>query len=575
MAVRDDVVAQIETEIEQAIAEPGLYPALVPGAVLHDTADGRVLEANGTSAVIPASLQLVLDHPGTLVDHPARAWPAPVLALWRLGLVLLRDEPSRIDDSSRFGAVTRVVVVRSSIGPSCLLKGGPVVLRDAVLEGHAVVVGPTSVVGSGLGHHASVGPFAAVTASFVGPFVKAQLGVSIDGAMVASHVALDGGTHADFLPLGPHAGEGVRVGRQTWIGQHASLVAGAVTGRGVVVAPGTALGRAVPSHRLVAGSPARDLPIDVHVRHLGPEEARRAGREQGPSAAMLPSFGPAAARWRGPRWLELEYPEHVGGAALLQFHAGALEALMAALVPRNPAVVSLRADDAARYDVLFAAACRPHAALGLSTPLAAAVGPDRPPPPDGIPGSMVAALPSTPGELIVAALDEGWFGPLDPSEVASAVLRELRHLGEAGLLTPELSAPIPDAFCRPNVAAIEAALAAGPPPGLAERAPPTPTAPPTAASPTDEARPDPVGRDASAAVDVLMAELRARGVLPSDASPGDGLLTTGRLDSVGWAELVTFVEDAFGVVVTDADLTVATWDRPADVAAMVERRLAP
>ena len=499
---------------------------------MHTQDSDRIrIEGGGHAVDAPVALLEVLQDGRALAAHPANDWPEMLRELWRLGLVFLRDEASSVDPSTSFFRVFRVIVQRSWIGAFSTLKGGPIALRDSHIEGHAAIVGPIELDASGLGHHTYVGTYASIRRSFVGPFGKAQVGIDLDGVLVASHAALDGGTHADFMPLAAGvAAEGVRVGPQSWIGQHASLAAGAVLGRGVVVAMGTTLARAVSDHHFVAGEPARDFPIDWHIRHLDASAARDAGRAQGPTAAMLPIFGTPRVRWHDSHTLALDF-DYDSSGRLPDFHAGALAALLAQLVPDAPVQIEREASTTsfrARFDRVL----DPH--VPPSTDLLVALRRD-----GVVEGRLAAALPATVGELVARAIQERWLqGSI--SDSADAVASEVSAMARAGLLQVRLSQPVAQAFCRDNVSAIGDVLAAGPPP--------------------------------ASVVDQIADYLRANGVLSGNDGVETSLISSGRLDSFGLAALLTFLEASFGIVINTEDVTAAEFERASSIADYVERR---
>lgn len=55
-------------------------------------------------------------------------------------------------------------------------------------------------------------------------------------------------------------------------------------------------------------------------------------------------------------------------------------------------------------------------------------------------------------------------------------------------------------------------------------------------------------------------------------APGDPLLGSGIIDSMGVIELVEFVQSEFGISIDDGDITEANFGTVADIAAFVARR---
>jgi acyl carrier protein len=233
--------------------------------------------------------------------------------------------------------------------------------------------------------------------------------------------------------------------------------------------------------------------------------------------------------WRDRQTLVLDF-DYPADGPLADFHAGALEALFARLVPGLPVDVT-REQARASFRVRFDRVLEPHAPLDadLLLELRGEAGD----------GRIASALPATVAELVARAVQERWV-PASIDQTAAAITSEIEAMAEAGSFKVRLSHPLSQAFCGPNIAGIADALAAGAP--------------------------------SETATDRIVAYLRTSGVLDPADGADDALLSSGRLDSFGLAALLTFVEDAFDTAIEIDEVTAADFDCASAIAAYIERR---
>ena len=155
-------------------------------------------------------------------------------------------------------------------------------LQEAIVEGHSIITGPSVLASTSVGVHSFIGRHCLFINSFIGQFVKCQVGILADQTGVASHAAVDGGTHAELYPLTANGSIPalVYLHQRTWVGHHASLTAGARIGKGTVIAAYTHIDSSIEANKMVAGSPARPMPLDFKIRGQNSERRREHPRRQ-------------------------------------------------------------------------------------------------------------------------------------------------------------------------------------------------------------------------------------------------------------------------------------------------------
>ncbi|RKH59320.1 hypothetical protein D7X96_35610 [Corallococcus interemptor] len=345
--LRGSIETQIQAALRQVLEQTGWRPRWTAHAVLgaRTPQGGRELLLGGASASLDAQLVRSVEEPDSLVALPVREWDQELRQLWAMGAIYLVDGASHIASSVRIKG-RRVLISRSKVEEFTLIDGEGVALIDSEVRGHAVLSGPLLLKETQLDPQAVAGPMVVVEQSYVAPFVKLQRTVRVRASSIGAHTALEGGNHVERYPQSrsQRRGFGVEVERQCWLGQHVSLSGGARLGEGVVVAAHCAVSSDVGEHVIVAGNPARALPVDLHLRELSPEQAREAGYQQGPPATRFPVYGACTSRWDAADAVVLRYPHHgsrrgLAGPTLIDFHQGALEALLAQAFPDNPCQV--------------------------------------------------------------------------------------------------------------------------------------------------------------------------------------------------------------------------------------------
>jgi maltose O-acetyltransferase len=129
-----------------------------------------------------------------------------------------------------------------------------------------------------VGDHVYVGPGAIISAG-----LEVTLG---DGVMLGHYAVVVDGNHSEIdgnYRFGPRVERPIRIGRGTWVGAHATVVAGVTIGEGVVVAANAAVVRDIPDRVLVAGVPAqvvRSLARGDMKTRPSPPPSRAAGSEK-------------------------------------------------------------------------------------------------------------------------------------------------------------------------------------------------------------------------------------------------------------------------------------------------------
>ncbi|AFE05138.1 hypothetical protein COCOR_03290 [Corallococcus coralloides DSM 2259] len=350
--LRAAIETQIQAALGQVLEQKGWRPRWTAQAVLGArTPQGeRELLIGDARASLDAQLVCSVEEPDSLVALPVREWAQELRQLWAMGAIYLVDGASHIASSVRIKG-RRVLISRSRVEEFSIIEGDGVALIDSEVRGHAVLSGPLLLEGTQLDPQAVIGPMVVVEQSYLAPFVKLQRTVRVRASSIGAHSALEGGNHVERYPQArsQRRGFGVEVERQCWIGQHVSLSGGARLGEGVVVAAHCAVSSDVGAHVIVAGNPARALPVDLHLRELTPEQAREAGSQQGAAATRFPVYGACTSRWDAADAVVLSYPHHgslrgLAGPTLIDFQQGALEALLAQAFPDNPSQVLRKKD---------------------------------------------------------------------------------------------------------------------------------------------------------------------------------------------------------------------------------------
>jgi acyl-CoA synthetase (AMP-forming)/AMP-acid ligase II len=203
----------------------------------------------------------------------------------------------------------------------------------------------------------------------------------------------------------------------------------------------------VDTHVIVGGWPPRTLPLDLHIRSLGAEEAQAAGRRQGAAGgADFPIYGLPTVGWRSARCLEIDFAGHgtlngKAGSALVDFQRGALQTAFARLVPTYRVQLSSRVGpESVRFRAEFDRKVVPHVPLEATTVLEAS-------------GSGAQPLLS---ELEDAILQELGPAPITYRELFALIEKRcleaklefterrlaayVRRLAARGLIAPPLSA---------------------------------------------------------------------------------------------------------------------------------------
>ncbi|HEX5656171.1 MAG TPA: acyltransferase [Polyangiales bacterium] len=143
--------------------------------------------------------------------------------------------------------------------PSCFIaeeanvfaepKRGVRVGAGAAIAAHAFVHGPVV-----LEAHVSVNPYVTIEGG--------QRGITIgEGTRIATRAALFAFDHGidrgQSIRAQPVRSQGIRIGRDVWIGANATITDGVEIGDGAVVGAGAVVTRSVPAFAIVGGVPAR------------------------------------------------------------------------------------------------------------------------------------------------------------------------------------------------------------------------------------------------------------------------------------------------------------------------------
>jgi acetyltransferase-like isoleucine patch superfamily enzyme len=142
--------------------------------------------------------------------------------------------------------------------PSCFLAEEAQVFAEprrivrvgagAAIAAHAFVHGPVDI-----GPHVSINPYVTIDGG--------QRGITIgEGTRIATRAALfafdHGVARAQQIRAQPVRSQGIRVGRDVWIGANATITDGVEIGDGAVVGAGAVVTRSVLPYTIVGGVPA-------------------------------------------------------------------------------------------------------------------------------------------------------------------------------------------------------------------------------------------------------------------------------------------------------------------------------
>ncbi|MFQ5635671.1 MAG: phosphopantetheine-binding protein, partial [Gammaproteobacteria bacterium] len=468
--------------------------------------------------------------------------------LWELGLIFFADRHTQIDSRARITA-RHSILLKAKVKADVHIRGDFAIFDDVVIHERTVIEGPGVLRQTVVDPHSFLSRIYFIENSFIGQFVKCQAGVCADGAIVAAHAAIDGGTHPELYPLTSDGSVPalVDLGTGTWIGHHASLTAGARIGAGSVVAAFTHVDGSVGANRMVAGSPARAIPLDFRIRALTPEQARAAGARHGNTACEFPMYGNPNIGWSGMRALEIDFPEHGHPAgecsdALLEFQRGAFETTFRFLLPGYRCSVTYRSGDTVRFRLDLDRPVGPSSTLRAETMVTAGT---RPPTaePDELEQRLLALIPPgglSAGELVAKLNEVARIEGLDlPDQLQESICR----LSQKGALSPSL---IPSLFSPfPTCRLLERVI---------RRPDEFPELPPFRAR-TESAAPESGDADARTDED---ARKRIRRVIAemldtSDAGVPDDLMLAG-LSSLHYVELLLRVENEFDMELSSAAL---------------------
>jgi acetyltransferase-like isoleucine patch superfamily enzyme len=446
MSFHRELAAELDALFDAALDEAGLFAAWNPSATV-ETREGittAILAERNLGIEVDPEIADIMREPWLLAEEAPRRWPAALLALWKLGFVYLRDQASDIAATVQLDNVFRLIVRRSRLGHFTVLERGPILIVDSAIGSHCLIAGAAALVRSTMFTHGYVGRDVLISDCFFASYAKAQVSVKVSRSLVGAYAGLDGGTHPEQYPLNAEGKvpAGVVVGPHSWLGHHTALLAGTRTGDGVVVGSGTTIAKEIGDHVFMMGSPPRAFPVDVHVRALAPAQAFAAGLRQGPAAAVLPVYDVPLAGFVSPRRLEIDYPRHgvlrqLAGERLLDFHRGALQALINELLPEHGVSVSYTVAESVRFTIELDRAVTPLHRLTPDHPLS--LSPDAPP--DGLDGAELEMLTFLRGgpcsfEQLQRAVGEPDSG-ISPM-TSEAIFNAVHRLSELGLLASRL-----------------------------------------------------------------------------------------------------------------------------------------
>jgi acetyltransferase-like isoleucine patch superfamily enzyme len=124
-----------------------------------------------------------------------------------------------------------------------------VVAAGASVAAHAFVHGPVE-----LGSHVSVKPYVALDGGQAGIVVGEGTRIATRASLFAFDHGIAPGSEVRAQPV---RSQGIRVGRDVWIGAHACVTDGVNIGDHAVVGAGAVVTGDVPDHAIVGGVPAR------------------------------------------------------------------------------------------------------------------------------------------------------------------------------------------------------------------------------------------------------------------------------------------------------------------------------
>ncbi|WP_404362971.1 phosphopantetheine-binding protein [Corallococcus coralloides] len=552
--LRGSIETQIHAALGQVLEQTGWRPRWTAHAVLgaRTPQGGRALLLGGASASLDAELVRSVEEPDSLIALPVRRWDQELRQLWAMGAIYLLDGASHIASSVQIKG-RRVLISRSRVEEFTIIDGAGVALIDSEVRGHSVLTGPLLLEATQVDPQAVIGPRVVVEQSYVAPFVKIQRTVRVRASSIGAHAALEGGNHVERYPQSrsQRRGFGVEVERQCWLGQHVSLSGGARLGEGVVVAAHCAVSSDVGEHVLVAGNPARALPVDLHLRELSAEQAREAGYQQGAAATRFPVYGACTARWEAADAVVLRHPHHgslrgLAGPTLIDFHQGALEALLAQAFPDNPGQV-LRKQDGPEvaFELRFAHPMpryeKPSPTLTLSL--------------TGAPGDLSAESPFEQDLVEVLAEQPCDMERLFSECMARAFEREelvewaelegtLCMLSQRGWVRPPLLPPVLASI--PSLAQLLTSWPPGPPRARAQEAAPTEETG-TRSEHRTRPREQRSARTSPPVLEQILNEVLGDG---RTSDPDVTFLALG-LDSFAFAHLIATIEERCGVTCPD------------------------
>jgi carbonic anhydrase/acetyltransferase-like protein (isoleucine patch superfamily)/acyl carrier protein len=345
MTVVQHYTSQIDRVVRAELEAPGLMPYWSFASARAEVPDDAL-----------AKLDPLLAEPKALAATPAASWIPELLHAWRMGLVHFRDAAVKIHDGVSITA-RRAVLRDVRVDPFCALGGDQLLIKATYIGNHTVVEGPAVIVACRIRHHISLGPLVVVEHSGFEPFTKVVRFVHIAKSLIASHCAIEGGTHPEQVPLGANRRRlGCTIGPNAWVGQHVSITGGGVVGRGSVVATHSSITRKHSDFVLVSGTPPREYPIDFNIRGLSPDEAASEGRAQGILAINLPSYGPHRAAFVSPSRIEVDYAEHgylrgIASENLVHFQKGVFHTAISALLPDHRADIGFEIGSTIRFHI--------------------------------------------------------------------------------------------------------------------------------------------------------------------------------------------------------------------------------